>query len=64
VVVSVGSVPGLYDEGPTSAEGIVHGFQPSVCIRLYKKIVQETAEAIQNQENEHVRGIEQSEARH
>jgi hypothetical protein len=42
---------------------IAHGFQPSVYIRLYKKICRQQAEVIQNHENEHVRSIGQGEAR-
>jgi hypothetical protein len=36
----------------------VHGFQPSLCIRLYNR----QAYVIQNHKNEHVRGIGQGEA--
>jgi hypothetical protein len=40
------------------------GFQPSVCIRLYKiKLRRQQAEVIQNHANEHVRSIGQGEAR-
>jgi hypothetical protein len=39
-----------------------HGFQPSVCIRLYKKLCTQHAEVIQNHENERVRSIGQGEA--
>jgi hypothetical protein len=40
-----------------------HDFQPSVSIRLNKKLSRQQAEAIQNHENEHVRSIGQGEAR-
>jgi hypothetical protein len=41
-----------------------HGFQPSVCIRLYNKLFRQQAEDIQNHDNECVRSIGQGEARH
>jgi hypothetical protein len=41
-----------------------HGFQHSLCIRLYKKLCRQQAEVIQNYENEHVCSIGQGEARH
>jgi hypothetical protein len=40
-------------------------FEPSVCTRLYSETAcRQQAEVIQNHENEHVRTIEQGEARH
>jgi hypothetical protein len=42
-----------------------HGFQTSVCIRLYKKFVPEASRInLQNHENDHVRCLGQGEARH
>jgi hypothetical protein len=42
----------------------LHTAQPSVCIRLYNKIMQATSRNMQNHENEHVRSIGQGEAGH
>jgi hypothetical protein len=39
-------------------------FQPSVCIRLYNKIVRQQAEIVQNHKNKHALGIGQGKARH
>jgi hypothetical protein len=38
-----------------------HGFQPSLCLRLYTEIVQVTS---RSHEDEHVRSIGQGEGRH
>jgi hypothetical protein len=44
---------------------LAHNFQLSVCIQLYvTKLCRRQAKAIQNHENEHIRGIGQGEAKH
>jgi hypothetical protein len=43
---------------------IAHGFQPSICIRLYNNIVQATSISHMNHENKHARSIGQGEAGH